>query len=71
MCFSATASFTVAAIAGAAGVASLTQVTRKQDLLLAAFPLLFGAQQAVEGMLWLALGAEMLVMGGVGIRIPL
>ena len=58
MCFSATASFTVAAIAGAAGVASLTQVTRKQDLLLAAFPLLFGAQQAVEGMLWLALGAE-------------
>lgn len=58
MCFSATASFTVAAIAGAAGIASLSQVTRRQDLLLAAFPLLFGAQQAVEGMLWLTLGAE-------------
>ena len=58
MCFSATASFTVAAFAGVAGIACLTQFNRKQELLLAAVPLLFGAQQAVEGMLWLALAAE-------------
>jgi hypothetical protein len=58
MCFSATASFTAAAVAGSIGVASLWQAARGRDpamLPIAAFPVLFAAQQLVEGLLWLDL----------------
>lgn len=55
MCFSATASFTTAAITGATGLFCLTRASRPQDLPLAATPLLFAVQQGVEGLLWLKL----------------
>nr|MCH9697573.1 hypothetical protein [Gammaproteobacteria bacterium] len=53
MCFSATASFTASAVLTAAGVVTLKQVTRKEQLPLAAIPLTFAVQQAVEGWIWL------------------
>jgi len=57
MCFSATASFTAAAALGAAGAVIVGRSTGygRTLLPLAVFPLLFAAQQAVEGFLWLEL----------------
>lgn len=55
MCFSATASFTVAAITAVAGLAAIRHAQHRNELLVAAVPLLFAAQQAVEGFLWLEL----------------
>lgn len=58
MCFSAPASFAAAAIAGSIGVVTLWQAARRRNaavLPIAAFPVLFAAQQAVEGLLWLDL----------------
>jgi hypothetical protein len=58
MCFSATASFTAAAIVGGIGVATLWKAAGHHDravLPIAAFPAVFAAQQAVEGLLWLEL----------------
>lgn len=56
MCFSATASFIVAAGAGAIGVATLRRVRSPEERPVAAIPLLLSIQQATEGALWLALG---------------
>src|SRR3990167_9278061 len=53
MCFSATASFTASAVLGAVGIASLKQVKKKEDSLLAAIPLLFAVQQFFEGLIWI------------------
>jgi hypothetical protein len=53
MCFSATASFSVAAATAVAGIATLRHVRQPRELVLAAVPLLFAAQQSVEGVLWL------------------
>lgn len=55
MCFSAPASFIAAAVAGSAGLACLARVRDRKDWPLAAMPLLFSAQQTVEGLLWLNL----------------
>ena len=55
MCFSAQASFLAAAVTGAVGVACLAKVRSPREWPLAAMPLLFAAQQAVEGLLWLKL----------------
>lgn len=55
MCFSATASFSVAAATAAIGIAAVTQATRPRELPVAIVPLLFAAQQTVEGVLWLQL----------------
>lgn len=55
MCFSATASFIVAGVAAATGVVCLRRLKRPQDLALAAAPLVFAAQQTIEGLQWLAL----------------
>jgi hypothetical protein len=60
MCFSATASFTAAAVIGSVGIATLSSAAAKPDrriLALAAFPMLFALQQVVEGMLWLDLAS--------------
>jgi hypothetical protein len=54
MCFSATASFVTAGITGVIGIVSLTRA-RPREWPLAATPLLFAAQQGVEGLLWLVL----------------
>lgn len=55
MCFSAPASFLAAAVACSAGAASLARVKRRADWPLAAMPLFFAAQQAIEGLLWINL----------------
>ena len=55
MCFSATASFIAAGVTGAVGCATLSRVTHRAALPLAAIPLLFAAQQTLEGALWLTL----------------
>jgi hypothetical protein len=57
MCFSATASFSAAPITAVIGIATLRQVKHPRELLLAAMPLLFAVQQAVEGALWVSLPA--------------
>ena len=53
MCFSAAASFSAAGLLGITGIATLAQVRKRAELPLALAPLLFAAQQAVEGALWL------------------
>lgn len=59
MCFSATASFTASVSLSVLGIATLTQTTSKNQLLLAAFPLFFASQQFLEGIVWLTLGQEL------------
>ncbi len=60
MCFSATASFAAAAGLGAMGVATLREAKTRSQKPLAAMPLLFGIQQAVEGIVWLSPGVPWL-----------
>lgn len=55
MCFGPVASFTSAAVLTGAGAVTLKTARSKKELLLAAFPLLFGAQQFVEGLIWLGM----------------
>jgi hypothetical protein len=55
VCFSAPASFGVAAGIGLAGAAALSRVSGWREIPLATVPLVFAAQQAIEGALWLAL----------------
>lgn len=55
MCFSATASFVTAAITGAAGITALSRINRREEILLAATPLIFATQQSLEGLLWMTL----------------
>jgi hypothetical protein len=58
MCFSAPVSFTAATALIPVGLVTLHQAWRgdRRFLGLAAFPLLFGVQQAFEGLVWLNLG---------------
>lgn len=55
MCFSATASFTAAAVLGVIGTATLGKTKNRRAWLLSAVPLLFALQQFVEGLLWMSL----------------
>ena len=56
MCFSATASFTAAAVLVTAGVVSIHRAFRtdRRYIAICALPLLFGIQQFLEGMVWIA-----------------
>jgi hypothetical protein len=55
MCFSAGASFTGGAIITGIGLVTLKEVHKPSQLVFACIPLFFGAQQIVEGCLWLTL----------------
>jgi len=55
MCFSATASFVFAGATGGIGALSLARVNHAREYPLASIPVVFGAQQAIEGGLWLSL----------------
>lgn len=57
MCFSATASFVTAGVTAVVGIASLNRTRNAREWPLAAVPLVFAAQQGVEGLLWLTLPA--------------
>lgn len=70
MCFSAEASFTGAAVIGAAGVGTLALVRKPRELPFAALPLLFAAHQALEGITWLELdGRDEAVLTGWGVHL--
>lgn len=58
MCWSATADLVAGAGVAAVGVASVAQVRSGRDLLLAALPLLLGAHQIVESVVWDAGGGS-------------
>jgi len=64
VCFSAAASFATSAATIAVGTASLLRLRRASEAPLAVIPLVFGAQQAVEGLLWLSLGTTRLPISG-------
>ena len=55
MCFSATASFTAGTALIAVGAVTLHRSEGRNELPLAAVPLLFGLQQVSEGFLWVSL----------------
>lgn len=56
MCFSASASFIAGGTLSAAGAETLRHAKTRERLPLAAMPLLFGIQQAVEGVVWVSFG---------------
>lgn len=60
MCFSATASFSAAVLLIPAGIYCATKAKglNKPYWLIGLLPLLFGVQQALEGLVWLALEAQ-------------
>ena len=58
MCFSATASFTASAVLLGIGALTLRRVERPGDRALAAIPILFAIQQALEGLVWLSLNGK-------------
>lgn len=64
MCFSATASFVASGGLAVIGAASLRFAPTKRHLAFAAIPLMFAAQQACEGALWLALDRAPFHVGG-------
>jgi len=55
MCFSATANFVGSGVLGAGGVATLTKVKHRRELLFATLPTLFAVHQFIEGFVWLGL----------------
>jgi hypothetical protein len=56
MCFSASASFSAAAVCAGIGVMTVRRA-RKPDLMLACIPIVFSLQQALEGFVWLTKAA--------------
>jgi hypothetical protein len=62
MCFSATASFVAGATLTAVGVATIRCVKKKTELPFALIPMLFGAQQIIEGVIWLTFGTNALLL---------
>lgn len=59
MCFSATANFVGSGVLGGLGIATLTQVKHRRELMFASLPLLFAAHQFIEGFVWLGLDGYM------------
>src|SRR5271170_5808937 len=55
VCFSATANFVGSTALAAVGVATLTKVKHRRELLFAALPTLFAVHQFIEGFVWLGL----------------
>jgi hypothetical protein len=59
MCFSAAANFVGSGALGAIGVATLTKVKHRRELLFAALPALFAVHQFIEGFVWLGLDGKL------------
>lgn len=55
MCFSATANFVGSGVLATIGIATLTRVKHRRELLFAALPTLFAIHQFIEGFVWLGL----------------
>jgi hypothetical protein len=65
MCFSASASLIAGVLLSAIGVATIKKTRRREEIPLAAIPLLFGIQQFIEGMLWLSFRFEIPLLNSV------
>ena len=59
MCFSAAANFVGSGVLGTVGVATLTRVKHRRELLFASLPTLFAVHQFTEGFVWLGLDGVM------------
>jgi hypothetical protein len=59
MCFSATANFVGSGALGALGLATLTRVKHKRELMFASLPTLFAVHQFIEGFVWLGLDGDL------------
>jgi hypothetical protein len=59
MCFSATANFVGSGVLATLGVATLTRVKHRRELLFAALPTLFAVHQFIEGFVWLGLDGSL------------
>jgi hypothetical protein len=59
MCFSATANFVGSGVLGVIGVATLTHVKHRRELLFASLPTLFAVHQFIEGFVWLGLDGRL------------
>ncbi len=62
MCFSPEASFAGGIIISAIGVATVTKVHNRSQIVFASIPLFFGIQQLAEGVLWMALPDPMSIV---------
>lgn len=60
MCFSATASLVAGGALSVTGGLTMMQAKTKAELPFASIPLLFGIQQAIEGVVWLSFDAPLL-----------
>ena len=67
MCFSASASFAVAAGTGLVGALTVAKVSNWREIPLASVPVIFATQQTIEGVLWLLLptGSEPALTGSL------
>ena len=59
MCFSAAANFVGSGVLGVIGIATLTQVKHRRELLFASLPVLFAVHQFIEGFVWLGLDGRL------------
>ncbi len=59
MCFSATASFVSSGVLAVVGVATLSEVKERREVLFASMPLLFAVHQMLEGFVWLGLDGRL------------
>jgi len=59
MCFSAAANFVGSGVLGVIGVATLTHVKHRRELLFASLPALFAVHQFIEGFVWLGLDGRL------------
>jgi uncharacterized protein DUF6629 len=59
MCFSAAANFVGSGVLGVIGVATLTHVKHRRELLFASLPTLFAVHQFIEGFVWLGLDGKL------------
>jgi hypothetical protein len=55
MCFSAAANFAGSSVLAGIGIATLTRVKHRRELLFASLPILFAIHQFIEGFVWLGL----------------
>jgi hypothetical protein len=59
MCFSAAANFVGSGVLATVGVATLTKVKHRRELLFASLPTLFAIHQFIEGFVWLGLDGRL------------
>lgn len=69
MCFSATGSFAISGVLSGIGVASVARNRSKAHRMFAAVPLMFAAQQAAEGTVWLTMNGEHPLLHQVAVSI--